>query len=195
MTTVFPLTAIVLAGGRSSRMGRDKLLIPIQGVPLLRRVCDRAIQSAATVYVVTAGEEYDLIVPEDCRIIREPVPTRGPLIAFSLALPSVETEWVLVLAGDLPFLTVEVLREWAMMLDKVPEEAIAFLPYTDDRWQSLCGFYRRSSLESLRKFIAGGGSSFQKWLGGSIVREIPVRDPRVLFNCNTPEDLEKMLLS
>jgi molybdenum cofactor guanylyltransferase len=192
MDRVFSLTAIVLAGGQSSRMGQDKLLLSVQGVPLLRQVCDRAIEVAQTVYVVTASQEYEPIVPKDCRIIYEPLPTRGPLIAFSLALSSVETDWILLLACDLPLLTGEVMRQWATGLSAVSPEAIAWIPYVDRRWQSLCGFYRRSCGESLGEFIASGGNSLQKWLNGARVEELPVRDPRVLFNCNTLEDLERM---
>ncbi len=173
-------------------MGRDKALIPIRGVPLLRRICSVARDAAATVYIVTAAGEYELIVPGDCRIIREPSPTRGPLIAFSLALPLVETDWVLLLACDLPFLTAKTIGEWSRLLNGVPEEDIALLPYLDRRWQPLCGFYRRSCLEGLQEFIAGGGSSFQEWLNRSPVRELAIDNPRVLFNCNTPEDLEKI---
>jgi molybdenum cofactor guanylyltransferase len=192
MDRVFSLTAIVLAGGQSSRMGQDKPLLSVQGVPLLRQVCDRAREIAKTVDVVTATREYDPIVPKDCRIIYEPVPPRGPLIAFSLALSSVETDWILLLACDLPLLTAEVMREWATGLSMVSPDAIAWLPYVDQRWQSLCGFYRRSCGESLGEFIASGGNSFQKWLDGVRVEELPVSDPRVLFNCNTPEDLERV---
>ncbi len=47
------LSAIVLAGGQSSRMGHDKALIEISGVPLLRRVCEAALQCTNQVYVVT----------------------------------------------------------------------------------------------------------------------------------------------
>jgi molybdenum cofactor guanylyltransferase len=192
MDRVFSLTAIVLAGGQSSRMGQDKPLLSVRGVPLLRQVCDRALEVAQTVYVVTASGKYDLIVPKDCRIIYEPLPTRGPLIAFSFALPSVETDWILLLACDLPLLTGEVMRQWATGLSTVSPEAIAWIPYVDQRWQSLCGFYRRSCGESLGEFIASGGNSLQKWLNDAQVEELPVRDPRVLFNCNTPEDLERM---
>ncbi|MEG3436805.1 molybdenum cofactor guanylyltransferase [Pannus brasiliensis CCIBt3594] len=194
MESLPSFSAIVLAGGQSSRMGRDKALLPVRGVPLLRRICTLAAERATTVYVVTGhGDAHELIVPEPCRIIREPPPARGPLFAFSLVLPLVETEWVLLLACDLPLLTADSVREWSEILPDVPEEAIALVPYLDRHWEPLCGFYRRRCLAGLRKFIATGGNSFQQWLNASPVHELPVANPRVLFNCNTPADLEVII--
>jgi molybdopterin-guanine dinucleotide biosynthesis protein A len=66
------LTAIVLAGGKSSRMGQDKALIPIQGVPLLQRVCRIAETCADRVYVVTPWpERYQHLILPRCQFIQE----------------------------------------------------------------------------------------------------------------------------
>ena len=74
------LEAIVLAGGRSSRMGRDKALLPIGGVPLLQLVCSIAQHCANTVYVVTPWPEryQNLLLPATCKFIQE-----VPLLAAS----------------------------------------------------------------------------------------------------------------
>ena len=199
------LTAIVLAGGKSSRMGRDKALIPIQGVPLLQLVCQIAASCADTVYVVTPWQErYQHLLSPTVQFIRE-VPLsgetsgeslpQGPLIGFAQVLGYVQTDWVLLLACDLPKLRLEVLQEWAVALDGVEDEGIiAALVHHTKGWEPLCGFYRRRCLPSLMQYINQGGRSFQEWLKQHPVQPLPLPDPEMLFNCNTQDDLFRFQL-
>ena len=189
-------SAIVLAGGQSSRMGQDKALIALEGVPLLRQVCEVALNCASCVYVVTPWpERYQDILPGACSVIREtPFPNQtqlhGPLVGFAQGLAEIETDWVLLLACDLPNLQVEVLQSWATKLETVPKNAIALLSKQPKGWEPLCGFYRRSCLPLLTQFINAGGRSFQRWLSQHPVQELQVSDSQIFFNCNTPSELE-----
>jgi len=106
MSDFTALTALILAGGQSSRMGRDKALLSFQGLSFLENTCLIAQDCAVQVSVITPWPEpYELIIPQCCRIIKEPLPTRGPLLAFALGLTFVSTDWVLLLPCDLPLLT------------------------------------------------------------------------------------------
>jgi len=192
------LTAIVLAGGQSARMGTDKALIPIDGVPLISKICNIAKSCSDRVYVVTSWpERYREIIPSDCQLIPE-VPIAGenqpsgPLVGFAQGLNPVESDWVLLLACDLPKLRADVLQDWAEKLPEVQEQAIALLVRQELGWEPLCGFYRRSCLPELTQFIQEGGRSFQQFLASQTVAELPLTDPEMLFNCNRPEDLEKL---
>ncbi len=215
LKSTVPLSAIVLAGGRSSRMGQDKALLPIQGVPLLQLVCAIASTLCDPVYVVTPWpQRYQDLLPASCQFIREvPLPgestgdvtsssskvtlplPHGPLVGFAQGLDQVKTDWVLLLACDLPRLRVEVLQEWAARLDSVEEfgdkeeGAIALLTHHAKGWDPLCGFYRRSCLSALTDYINQGGRSFQHWLAQHPVQLLPLPDAQMLFNCNTPADL------
>lgn len=122
-------------------MGQDKALLPIQGVPLLQLVCAIASTVSDPVYVVTPWpERYQDLLPASCQFIREmPLPggsagdvtssssqvtlplPHGPLVGFAQGLTQVKTDWVLLLACDLPRLRVEVLQEWAAGLDSMEE--------------------------------------------------------------------------
>lgn len=189
-----PLTAIVLAGGQSTRMGQDKALLPIQGVPLLRRVCEVALQCSDRVLVVTSRPTaYQPILPPPCQIIVETVPTGekppGPLVGFSQGLAQVQTDWALLLACDLPNLQPNVVQTWAQQLPLLENTTIALLPRHAKGWEPLCGFYRRTCQASLTQFIAQGERSFQAWLKSQSVQPLPLLDPSILFNCNTPADL------
>jgi molybdenum cofactor guanylyltransferase len=209
-----PITGIVLAGGKSSRMGRDKALLPVDGVPLLQKVCEVAVALCDRVYVVTPWQErYQHFLPVECEFIREVVRevkraeeaevaegaegattnyqlpiTNSPLIGFAQGLTHVETEWVLLLACDLPYLQLAVLQDWATELEGIPKDAIALLPRHSKGWEPLCGFYRRSCLNLLETYIDWGGRSFQQWLAQHPVQPLNCFEPSMLFNCNTPTD-------
>lgn len=190
------LSTIVLAGGQSSRMGQDKALLPIVGVPLLRRVCEVALQLSPEVHVITAWpDRYRTIVLPECRLIQEQVQAEphGPLVGFAQALAQVQTEWVLLLACDLPCLKAETLRSGAKQLNHVSESA--FLPKGDRGWEPLCGFYRTKCLPSIKRAIALGDRSFQQWLAGETVQEWQGVERSMLFNCNTPEEWGEIVSS
>lgn len=196
----FSLAAIVLAGGKSSRMRQDKALIPVQGKALLQRVCEVALQCTTPVYVVSPRiEQYRAVVPDACQWIQEQVnpeetTPHGPLIGFAQALEQIQTDWVLLLACDLPLLQVEILQTWIQQLAEVDDaELVALLPRSKQGWEPLCGFYHRRCLSSLIRAIEQGERSFQGWLANLPVQELVVSDRQILFNCNTPNDLEMLL--
>ena len=187
------IAAIVLAGGKSSRMGQDKALIKLGDRPLLYQICTLAQKCATQVYVVTPWvEKYQDILPNNCQIIPEKISHQGPLGGFALGLQYVKQEWVLLLACDLPLLTTAVVKQWCQYLPTVSAEAIALLPSSSKGWEPLCGFYRLSCLPLLTTYLEEGGKSFQSWLSNHQVQEIPISDRQILFNCNTPEDLKKI---
>lgn len=195
-----PIHAIVLAGGRSSRMGQDKALLYFEGVPLLLRVCRVASQCVEQVYVVSAWVDRYRAQFGDADGSIEWVPERlsqgeplGPMIGFIEGLKTVNSDWVLLLACDLPRLQVAILQDWITRLPEVAPTTIACLPCNPQGWwEPLCGFYRRQTLASLLDFTAEGGRSFQRWLATQEVEELPLTDSTMLMNCNTPTDLERL---
>jgi molybdenum cofactor guanylyltransferase len=194
-TPEIEISAIVLAGGKSSRMGQDKALLSVEGLPLLRRVYDVAQQCANKVYVVTPWQfRYQSILPDTCQFIPEVVSApdgnpHGPLLGFAQGLAHIQTAWVLLLACDLPCLQAATLQEWAMTLTTIEENTIALLPRHQKGWNPLCGFYRQCCFSSLNHFINQGGRSFQNWLASQPIQELLLTEPQMLFNCNTPADL------
>lgn len=186
-----PITTIVLAGGLSTRMGQDKALLEIDGQPLLKRITDTVLPLSQSVLVVTAGPERYALVEPECQLLRDRF-TAGPLVGFAQGLAAVETEWVLLLSCDLPYLDQQVITQWINNLATVQQRAIAYLPQGEKGWEPLCGFYRAACVASLQQFIDQGGRSFQRWLQTQSVEILPVDDWRILFNCNTPQDWSKV---
>lgn len=179
-------------------MGRDKAMIEIAGVPLIRRIYDRvaASKNIDSIYVITPWtEKYRSILPSDCNLILEQQPHQGPLMAFSQGLKQINTRWVCLLACDLPNLSTLAIDAWIDQLPLVDSHSIAYLPRNHTKgWEPLCGFYRQNCHESAIEYINSGGRSFQNWLKLNVVTELVIADPRWLINCNTPEDLEDFVI-
>jgi molybdopterin-guanine dinucleotide biosynthesis protein A len=206
------IVAIALAGGKSSRMGRDKSLLRINGETLLWKACRTALQVADSVYIVVRSQtQYQEAIAEfDDRIFTDRAfmvldyKFDGALVGFWQGMNAIANtqdsqfpDWILLLACDLPNINSDTLQIWINHLADLPTSAIAYLPKSsqansDDHsaksWEPLCGFYRWQCRDSLTKFIADGGRSFQKYLGDRAAIEIPDVPHAMLFNCNTPED-------
>lgn len=196
MTFLPTFSTLILAGGKSTRMGQDKAFIPVHNTPLLKRVCEVALAVSDSVFVVTPrAEHYQPLIPANCQILNEIQPskgeTQGPLIGFWQGWQQIQSDWVLVLACDLPNLNSEILQKWSQDLTTIPEQYIAYLPKGMKDWESLCGFYHQRGKSSLEFYIQGGNRSFQGWLNQNPVLEIKVPETErpILLNCNTPEDL------
>ena len=187
------IETIILAGGQSSRMGEDKALLTVKGKAFLTHIYEQVIQFSEQVYIVTPWKKkYLNLVPNHCQFINESTPFQGPLFAFAEALPYIKTEWVLLLACDLPYLNVAMMKTWLEQLTQIPPDAIAFLAANNKGWECLCGFYRTTCLQSLQQYLKSGKQSFQGWLKQEKVVSIVVENQNIFFNCNTPTDYLKI---
>ncbi len=191
------LAAVILAGGQSRRMGRDKALLPvyplssesikaINNTTLLQQTCAVAKSCAERVFVLSSVP-YDL--PLGCHWIPENPPYQGPIKAFAGCLEQIESEWILLLACDLPYLDAQVLQRWIGELEQVSASSIAYLAPQTKGWECLCGFYHQRCQQSLQDFVVAGGDSFQAWLRDQDVQAIPAVEPSMFINWNSPEDL------
>ena len=187
------VSAIILAGGESIRMGQDKALLRLGNGTFLSHVCLVASECTAQTYVISPWiEKYQNFLPPGCQPVKERLvfnaPSNTPLIGFAQGLELVATDWVLLLACDLPYLSSSQVKQWLSALTTVLPTEIAFLPRSVKGWEPMCGFYRQDCLPLLKQYIAQGGKSFQSWLAQYPVKELVLSDRRCLFNCNTPED-------
>jgi molybdenum cofactor guanylyltransferase len=186
------VTALIVAGGRSRRMGVDKALVSWQGIPLLGRVFAVAQACCTQVSVLTPWpERYQTLLPSTVNWLVEPPIFAGPMAALVQGMEAIQTPWVLLLACDMPKLEGAVLMRWIQALTETA--AIAHVPYHQNRWEPLCGFYHMDALPSLKAYVAeqGDRASFQKWL--CAIDAVPLAVDSAIapmfFNCNTPKEL------
>ena len=146
--------AYVLIGGRSSRLGRDKAFVDLNGRTLLQRSVE-AVRDALSPNRITAvagnAEQFAIeAIIADVRFIFDLYENRGPLGGFQAALADTNSEWIFVLACDYPFVSSELIK---MLSQNISDEFGCVVPEQNDgRLQPLCGFYK---VELARPIVDG----------------------------------------
>jgi molybdopterin-guanine dinucleotide biosynthesis protein A len=192
---------IVLAGGRSTRMGRDKAGLPFGPELLLQRVV-RILGEVVSPLVVVAASDQELpSLPPDVLRARDERPARGPLEGLAAGLAKLEEERPEVTAAfvtscDAPLLEPEFIRA---MIDRLGTAAIA-VPVEDGFPHPLAAVYRVSVLPHVRELLAADQLRpvflFDRVPTNRVnVEELRSIDPQLgsLKNCNRPEDYEEAL--
>lgn len=110
------VSVVILAGGRSSRFGRDKLAEPIDGRPLLGRAIE-AVRPLATEIIVVVAPDATPEVPDVVRVIHDPVAFEGPLSGARAGIEAATGSVVLIVGGDMPDLVGAVLESMVAALD------------------------------------------------------------------------------
>ncbi|HLF37750.1 MAG TPA: molybdenum cofactor guanylyltransferase, partial [Anaerolineales bacterium] len=184
------ITLAVQAGGRSSRMGRDKALLPLGGIPLIEHVLRRTAGLAEEV-LITTNRPADLVYL-GVRLVADREPGAGALPGLLTALEAAHGETVLLLACDLPF----VCRPLLEHLLSLAHEAQVVVPQWKDNLEPLHAVYSNSCANAVRAAMQAGQPRVIDLLPRVTQRvvaeaEIAQFDPdgSSFFNVNTPQDL------
>jgi molybdenum cofactor guanylyltransferase len=110
------VAAIVLAGGRSSRFGSDKLAAEIDGRPLLHHAID-AVRPLVTEILVVSAPDVSPDVPRDALLVHDDQAFEGPLAGLAAGLDATDAEVVVVVGGDMPWMVPAVLARLVRALD------------------------------------------------------------------------------
>ena len=187
--------AIVLAGGRSSRFGRDKLAEPIDGTPLLDHAI-AAVRALTDVIVVVGSAETDPSLLDGVTLIHDERPFEGPLVALAagLAVVGPDVDRVILVGGDMPTLVPAVLGRLIAALGNHATAAIlevdgppAILPMA---------LATESAGVAARRLVGAGERRLGALLEDLDVRVIPLTewrfddpDGRTLRDIDAPSDL------
>ncbi|TET34729.1 MAG: molybdenum cofactor guanylyltransferase [Anaerolineales bacterium] len=187
------ITIAVQAGGKSSRMGEDKALIHLGGIPLIERVLTR-IDGLADEILITTNRPKTL-AHLNLRMVGDEVPGAGALHGLKTALSAARGEVVLILSCDTPFVSRELLEH---LLDRA-HEADVIVPKHGDKYEPLQAVYNRARcLPAVEAALVSGERRMVSFYPQ--VRVLPIEehvlsklDPSGLsfFNVNTAEDLER----
>jgi molybdopterin-guanine dinucleotide biosynthesis protein A len=182
-----PLYGLVLAGGRSTRMQRDKAGLEYAGHSQLERAVELVTPLVERVFVsVRPDQTGDPLRARFAQIV-DSGEVSGP-IAGILAAQSrhPDVAW-LVLACDLPLLSRETLRH-LLRSRRVRQQATAYRSSHDGLAEPLCAIYEPSSREALRAHVASGRDCPRKFLINADTALLDQPDPGALDNVNTPKE-------
>lgn len=195
---MFPvrLCGCVLAGGQSSRMGRDKALLRLPGKSAPLRLIDRAwrILSAICPQVYVASTTGRAYPPYPC--LYDEIPHRGPIGGIVSALKKAREmnfNGIVALACDMPLMRAALLRSLAQ---NAPPDAIgAFYENpANSKIEMLAGIYALSSLPYLEAAVEKGEFSLYWALPAACLHTIPLAsaDAQAFLNCNDEDDLARI---
>ena len=186
-----PITAIILAGGQSRRMGRDKGLVLLNGKPMVQHVLDKAKSITKQVMIITNQPGYEHFgVPTYSDLIED----KGPLGGIYTGLHYTRTEYNLVLSCDIPLVSVSFLNRLASYRG----ENQAWVPVHENQPQPLCAIYKKEIRPQIKLSIEAGQLSMHKFLETINTSFIDMSDVEAehkngFANLNSPEDVEKYL--
>jgi molybdopterin-guanine dinucleotide biosynthesis protein A len=189
---VADLTAFVLAGGKSSRMGADKALLQLAGQTLLQRTLELARAVSEDVRIVGAREKFGEFAP----VVEDKYPNRGPLGGIHAALSATTSPFNLILAVDLPFLEKRFLLH--LLAETRASSAVVTVPRAAGGLQPLCAVYRREFAALAEQALAAGRNKIDTLYAQTTVRIIEEDElvrfafsPAMFDNLNTQEEWER----
>lgn len=214
--TVSPFTGALIAGGRSSRMGRDKAFLDWQGRPLWE-VQLAKLRAAGAAELLVCGRREQGFAGEGFRFVPDDVEELGPLAGLVNALKAASHEQVLVLAVDMPFITTELLvelrrrrreevdtsaapgnppRHLGGYATSTPATVQGIIPVRAGRFEPLAAIYPRSALILAEARLAGEDRSLQGFCHAAetkgLIRSWLVTEEWVeqFRSVNSPDDLQ-----
>ena len=189
-------TAVILTGGRSQRMGRDKAFIEQQGQSLLARQIElvRKLHPEEVLISGRTGTDYGGF---DCPIIHDAFPHRGPLAGIEQALHLARSPLLLVLAVDMPAMMGAILMK---LLGECTLNS-GVVPRWEDHLEPLAAVYPKTSHRMAHTMLTEGFGAVHQFarlcVEAGLMRfhEISPKDRACFTNWNSPEDISKAQVS
>lgn len=186
------VNAIVLCGGRSSRMGVDKAFIKAGGRTLIERQVEALSGRFRKVILATnSPEKYRF--PGRVETVADGVPGLGPVGGLAAALERSDSRYNFAVACDMPFVNPDLA---AYLAGSVKRGWQAVVPFYGGEYQPLCAVYSKDCLPEIKEALARNRLKLVGLFSRLKVRKVPLKeltkfgDPEIYFrNINTPRDL------
>lgn len=189
------MNAVILCGGKSSRMGRDKALIRINNRPIVKIVYDslKVIFNEVALSVKKGTDDYKAL---GYRLIEDNLPGTSPLVGIYSALQELEGGHIFVIACDMPLIDIGFI---AAMQEEISDGYDVIVPVTADGIEPLYGFYSKNCIGPIKNRIDRGDHKVINFYPEVKTKQIDIMagqwtgvDTKFSLNLNTPADMERL---
>jgi len=181
-------TAIIMAGGGSSRMGTDKSMLPIKGQSMIEAICEQ-LRGFFDEILISANE-VDKFAFLGFEVVPDKVPEQGPLMGIASALEASANELNFVVACDIPKLNLSCVNR--MLTEAIESQADIVVPTTgEEKYEPLFAIYRKSALDAINKALSSGKRKITEVFTLCRVKHIELDNTDWLVNLNTTADYEE----
>ena len=178
-------TAIIMAGGDSSRMGADKSMLPIKGRPLIEHIGERLRGTFGQILIST--NEVEKLAFLGFEIIPDKTPGQGPLMGIASALEGSANELNFVVSCDIPHIELWFVRR---MLSEAKAVDVVIPTTGDEKYEPLFAVYRKSALEAINEVLDSGRRKISDVFARCNVKYIELEAERFV-NLNTMAEYEE----
>ncbi|ADU31572.1 molybdenum cofactor guanylyltransferase [Evansella cellulosilytica] len=198
---LLPLTGVILAGGRSRRMGKDKALLKVSGKTTIERITNIVTKTCQKTLIISNDiDKYQFL---NKKIVKDMYVGKGPLAGIHAGLRAANTEWCFFIANDMPLITRSIVFD-LYEISKEYSQCDAIVPRVKGRIHPLCAFYKTSALRKVESCLEKEELKMSNFLSKINVHEV-VEKPlyekgyseeeldRIFFNMNEPCDYRKVL--
>jgi len=180
-------SAVILAGGKSSRFGKPKGLILIDGKPLIERLIEE-IKLSGIEHIYISAEDSELYEIFGCPVIKDRFRECGPLAGIHAALEEIDDDGILVLSCDLPRITA---NEIGLIVEEARGSPVQVVfAGTINGPHPLCSVVKREILDSLADTLSKGKYGVLDFFSNLEYIEVFCPNDDAFLNVNTPGDLE-----
>jgi molybdopterin-guanine dinucleotide biosynthesis protein A len=183
------ITGIVLAGGKSSRMGTDKSLIMLHNKPLIQYAIDIIKHLCQNIVISANTNKYEFT---GCEVWPDEFPVQAPIIGIYSCLKRSPTNLNIVLSCDMPMITTSL---FSYLLVYAKDYDIV-VPVHENYLEPLCGIYQRSALPIMEKFIRSKNFALHEFIENTNHLSLKIPDNKfpasIFMNVNTLDDFNRL---